>query len=136
MTKTLKNRIRLITFFSLTISTLSCSSSSTLSITDESVSEIAWKACDGKDAPKSPFECGSVLVPLDYSNPDGEKISIALIRIPAMREAAYAGVILFNPGGPGGSGFDSMVSYGKDLVKNLDTSSFDLISFDPRSVDR
>ena len=53
-----------------------------------------------------------------------------------MREAAYAGVILFNPGGPGGSGFDSMVSYGKDLVKNLDTSSFDLISFDPRGVDR
>lgn len=136
MTKTLKNRIRLITFFSLTISTLSCSSNSTPSISDESVSEIAWKACDGKDAPKSPFECGSVLVPLDYSNPDGEKISIALIRIPAMREAAYAGVILFNPGGPGGSGFDSMVSYGQDLAKNLDTSSFDLISFDPRGVDR
>lgn len=128
--------IRLVVFASVAITTLSCSSSSVYESVNDNVGEITWHVCSGKNAPEAPFECGSVYVPVDYDNPDGDKISIALVRIPASTEKEYEGVILLNPGGPGGSGFDFLVSIGEDLVEKLDLKSFDLIGFDPRGVDR
>ena len=44
--------------------------------------------------------------------------------------------ILFNPGGPGGSGFDYVAQGGTTIVESLGLDDFDLIGFDPRGVDR
>ena len=96
---------------------------------------IEWSACKGKDAPKAPFECGFVTAPLDYRNATGKTIDIALVRIPAS-EGKAKGIVLTNPGGPGGSGFDFVTRSGRDLVADLDLGSFDLVGFDPRGVDR
>ena len=97
---------------------------------------ITWSACSGEDAPGAPFECAELEVPLDYEKPDGTKISIALVRIPADKEYDYQGILLTNPGGPGGSGFDFLVSSGEELQNEVGLYSFDLIGFDPRGVDR
>jgi pimeloyl-ACP methyl ester carboxylesterase len=96
---------------------------------------IEWSTCEGKDAPEDPFECGSVTVPLDYRDATGKSLDIALVRIPAS-EGKPKGIILTNPGGPGGSGFDFIVNSGEELVTDLGIEQFDLVGFDTRGVDR
>jgi pimeloyl-ACP methyl ester carboxylesterase len=73
-------------------------------------------------------------VPLDYSNPSGQTITIAVSKIPAANPATRRGVLLFNPGGPGGSGLffpAELVALGLPQSV-LDT--YDLIGFDPRGI--
>lgn len=96
---------------------------------------IEWSTCEGKDAPVAPFECGFVAVPLDYRNATGKTLDIALVRIPAS-EGKPKGIILTNPGGPGGSGFGFMMNYGAGLVTDLGIEKFDLVGFDPRGIGR
>lgn len=42
-------------------------------------------------------------VPMDYSNPDGKKISVGFIKAAATKPEKRRGVLFINPGGPGGS---------------------------------
>ena len=87
---------------------------------------VSWTGCGNG------FQCGSLTVPLDYSNPGGDTIKIALIRKPATDTAHRIGSLLTNPGGPGASGIDYLKSSASSLVK-LNTR-FDLIGFDPRGT--
>ncbi len=100
---------------------------------------VAWGACtdlvgpDGKPAtPAAGVECGKLPVPLDYAKPDGDKIDLALIRIKATGERA--GSLVFNFGGPGGSGVDTLAMAATAFASL--GKSYDLVSFDPRGVDR
>src|SRR4051812_30746642 len=61
---------------------------------------VGWSTCH---ADLGPFECGTVQVPLDYGQPNGAKISIALVRLPASDPARRIGSLFLNPGGPGGA---------------------------------
>jgi len=101
------------------------------------VDAITWHSCndqsiDSEDSDK--FDCGTVDVPLDYAQPDGEKISIALIRLRA--SGSRSGAILYNPGGPGASGFDYVAGMGQTYVDELQLEEYDFVGFDPRGVDR
>ncbi|POG45047.1 peptidase [Streptomyces sp. ZL-24] len=94
-----------------------------------------WKRCTAPPngrAPGSDWRCTSVQVPLDYRKPSGETISIALIRKEARDKDRRIGSLLFNFGGPGGSGVDILPraagSYGKLNAR------YDLVGFDPRGV--
>jgi pimeloyl-ACP methyl ester carboxylesterase len=89
-------------------------------------SSIAWSGCGGA------FQCGSLTVPLDYSNPEKDTIKIALIRKRATDPAHRIGSVLTNPGGPGASGIDYLRE-AADSMANLN-KRFDLIGFDPRGV--
>ena len=52
-------------------------------------------------------ECGMLSVPFDYSQPRGEKIQLAVSRVRhTVPDDQYQGIMLVNPGGPGGSGLD------------------------------
>ncbi|KAJ7915406.1 Alpha/Beta hydrolase protein [Mycena leptocephala] len=76
-------------------------------------------------------------VPLDYSDPNVGTAALAVIRLPAnVSEAQYRGPLLFNPGGPGGSGVDSLVANGPSFQAVLGSQSnqYDVVSFDPRGV--
>jgi pimeloyl-ACP methyl ester carboxylesterase len=88
--------------------------------------KIAWTDCGGG------FQCGSLQVPLDYSNAQGRKISLALLRKPATDTANRIGSLLMNPGGPGESGIDFMRSDVRSF-SNLNRQ-FDLVTWDPRGV--
>ena len=46
---------------------------------------------------------GRMDVPMDYSNPDGKKISVGFIKAAATKPEKRRGVLFINPGGPGGS---------------------------------
>ena len=99
--------------------------------------KVSWYACDkkGMDEAKSGkdagFTCAKVKVPLDYDNPGGETIEIAVKKRAADGESI--GSLFINPGGPGGSGIELVESAGSYFSKNL-TSSYDVVGFDPRGV--
>ncbi|HXP53881.1 MAG TPA: alpha/beta hydrolase, partial [Streptosporangiaceae bacterium] len=68
-------------------------------------SSITWGTCTETDLQQAGAQCGYLSVPLNYSHPSGTKIKIAVSRILHTSTAAdYRGIILTNPGGPGGSG--------------------------------
>ena len=73
-------------------------------------------------------------VPLDYANPQGDELAIALLKIPAnisTSDPAYRGSILINPGGPGGSGVEFALEFGS-TAQSIIGADFDIIGFDPR----
>jgi pimeloyl-ACP methyl ester carboxylesterase len=93
-----------------------------------------WGPCDDPNAEDPSLECATLRVPLDYDNPTGDGIDMALIKFPASGDRI--GAVLFNPGGPGASGFDSIAFSGSAIASGLGLGSLDLIGFDPRGVDR
>jgi hypothetical protein len=72
-------------------------------------------------------------VPLDYSDPSVGNAALAVIRLAANSSADdYRGRILFNPGGPGRSGVDTLVASGPSFEVIFGSKQYDLVSFDPR----
>ncbi|MEP7046521.1 MAG: alpha/beta fold hydrolase [Ilumatobacteraceae bacterium] len=99
-----------------------------------SADTLDWGPCDDPIAQDPSLECATLPVPLDYDDPTGDSIDLALIKVPASGDRT--GAVLYNPGGPGGSGFDYVAAGGTAYVQGLDITSMDLIGFDPRGVDR
>jgi pimeloyl-ACP methyl ester carboxylesterase len=126
--------LRSIVAFGLLVA-VSCTSTNQSSNADISGS-IEWSDCFGPESPGTPFQCAGIEVPLDYSDSNGEKITIQMVRIPADPDFEYQGVLFTNPGGPGESGFDFLVSSGLDLINKVELGGFDVVGFDPRGVDR
>jgi pimeloyl-ACP methyl ester carboxylesterase len=91
---------------------------------------ITWTACGTTSYPN--LQCGKVSVPLNYANPGGTKISIAISRIPHTA-AKSQGPLLVNPGGPGGSGLTLAGFVAKNLPAAV-AAQYDVIGFDPRGV--
>jgi pimeloyl-ACP methyl ester carboxylesterase len=88
---------------------------------------VQWTPCrDG-------FECARVPVPLDYDDPTGPQIDVAVIRLPAGDPAQRIGSLMLNPGGPGGSGVEFVRGVGKFLPLEL-RARYDIVGFDPRGV--
>ena len=78
------------------------------------------------------FSCAVVTVPLDYANPQGETISIAMKRRAAAGGHSQ-GTLFINPGGPGDSGVAFAEQAGTSFAPEL-LSAYDVIGFDPRGV--
>ncbi|MFI7484055.1 alpha/beta fold hydrolase [Kocuria sp. M1R5S2] len=97
---------------------------------------VAWEECtfevpaEGAD---DALRCAEVEVPLDYDDPGGETTTVVMSRLPAAGEAR--GSLLFNPGGPGVSGVDAMLS-AEYMVTDDVRAAYDLVGFDPRGVGR
>ncbi|MEW9534506.1 alpha/beta hydrolase [Microbispora sp. NPDC049125] len=94
---------------------------------------LSWGPC--KEASSSAgFECATMPVPLDYAKPEGEKIGIALVRLRATDTGRRIGALVFNFGGPGGSGVSTLLNAASAFAAL--GRRYDLVSFDPRGVDR
>jgi pimeloyl-ACP methyl ester carboxylesterase len=96
---------------------------------------VNWGSCSR--VVKSPgdvpgAQCGTVTVPVDYANPAGGQVQLAVIRIPAT--GPRIGALLVNPGGPGASAVDMVASMGPELAGTEVSRRFDLVGFDPRGV--
>lgn len=96
---------------------------------------LQWGPCpEGASAPR--LRCSTLEVPLDYRDPDGRRIEIAVSRLASEKPSQRRGVLLTNPGGPGGSGlvYPAVLAASGLPQKVLD--SYDIIGFDPRGVGR
>ncbi|MGC5533768.1 alpha/beta hydrolase [Streptomyces sp. SR-10] len=92
-----------------------------------------WKRCEA-DSPAT-FQCATIKVPLDYRKPGGERIDLAISRIKATSSGKRHGVLLSNPGGPGGEGLYMPLSMAESLPASA-RQKYDLVGFDPRGVGR
>jgi pimeloyl-ACP methyl ester carboxylesterase len=101
-------------------------------------SSIAWGTCAETALAQAGAKCGYLSVPLNYSHPSGPKIKIAVSRILHTASAKnYRGIILTNPGGPGGSGLDLNMFLIEQLQADklsAAAADYDWIGFDPRGV--
>ncbi|KAJ7019489.1 TAP-like protein-domain-containing protein [Mycena alexandri] len=89
---------------------------------------LEWVPC------YSTYQCTRLLVPLDYSDPSVGNAALAVIRFQAnVSKADYGGPILFNPGGPSGSGVETLIPRGPEFHLVLG-NQYDIVSWDPRGV--
>jgi pimeloyl-ACP methyl ester carboxylesterase len=86
---------------------------------------VEWEPCGD-------FECATVQVPVDYGNPEGNTVDLAVNRRRADGDAP-AGSILVNPGGPGSSGVDYLPQAVAQMGQSV-LERYDVIGFDPRGV--
>ncbi|MGW4905775.1 alpha/beta hydrolase [Streptomyces sp. NPDC004270] len=103
------------------------------SLTSQKLDWGRCKATSDSAAPGGEWRCATLKVPLDWAKPDGKTIGLALIRAQASGGSGKRiGSLLFNFGGPGGSGV-SMMPYYATTVSTL-RERYDLVSWDPRGV--
>ncbi|WP_327661692.1 MULTISPECIES: alpha/beta hydrolase [unclassified Streptomyces] len=103
------------------------------SLTDQHLDWGRCRAHAGSPAPGSDWQCATLKAPLDYAEPTGPTIDLALIRAEARGDQdERIGSLLFNFGGPGGSGVDLLPAFAPQYAKLRER--YDLVSFDPRGV--
>jgi pimeloyl-ACP methyl ester carboxylesterase len=92
---------------------------------------LSWRPCPGL-GPR--LRCASLRVPLDYSKPGGRTITLALSEVPATAPAGRRqGVLLVNPGGPGGAGRGLAAFVAADLSPAV-AADYTIVGFDTRGV--
>lgn len=89
-----------------------------------------WSNCEGSNRDA---RCGEVEVPLDWSNPTGETIKIAVAINPTDYPEASP-YLLMNPGGPGSSGTEWVTDYIDSLGSGRLKANYNIVGFDPRGV--
>ncbi len=94
---------------------------------------LEWTACGELEGQVR--QCASLPVPLDYENLAGPTINLALARIPARDPGRREGTILVDPGGPGISGVDEILTLPRQLSDEVE-ARFDVVGWDRRAVAR
>lgn len=102
---------------------------------------IHWQPCYNNE-----LDCARLDLPMDWSQTEEatitnhsaseKRVILAIARLRATvpsHSPSYRGPIIFNPGGPGGSGIWSLRDHGRDL-QTIVGNQHDIISWDPRGV--
>ena len=92
---------------------------------------LSWVAC----ADDETAQCATLRVPVDWEDPYGGRIGVAVARRAATDPAHRIGTLVVNPGGPGGSGVDFALGAAGFFSPAL-RARFDIVGFDPRGVAR
>ncbi|KAL4899034.1 hypothetical protein BDW74DRAFT_120161 [Aspergillus multicolor] len=82
------------------------------------------------------YSCARLEVSLDYGDPSRGTTAIAFLKLSATNVSAETRSILVNPGGPGGSGIDVVLSEGLNLGNVVAGGQHNIVGFDPRGVSR
>lgn len=99
----------------------------------EPTADLRYRPCyDG-------YQCARLKVPLDWLDADNNASAvIAITTLPAVvseDDESFGGTIITNPGGPGGSGVDHVLRFGRHLQAVVDRNKhYEILSFDPRGV--
>jgi pimeloyl-ACP methyl ester carboxylesterase len=88
---------------------------------------VSWRDC------RDDLECAEIEVPLDYADPDGDVITLSMLRAPAEDAGRRIGSLVVNPGGPGVSAMDYAARSGSAFGEEL-RAVFDIVGVDPRGV--
>ena len=106
---------------------------STPTTTAPATEKLTWTRCG--ELADQVRECADLQVPMDYADPDGPKITLALARIPARGPGDRMGTILVDPGGPGISGVDEILTLPSQLSDAVE-ARYDVVGWDRRGVAR
>ena len=99
---------------------------STADATGTSASGLsAWKSCGDS------LQCAVLRVPVDYAQPQGPTVDLAVARLRATDPSRRLGSLVFNFGGPGDAGTTTLPGFARD-VPDAVRARYDLVSFDPR----
>ncbi|GGZ82785.1 alpha/beta hydrolase [Streptomyces subrutilus] len=94
--------------------------------------KLTWRDCG-----VAGFQCSTMRAPLDYAKPgSGQDVDIAVARRAATGPGKRLGSLVVNPGGPGGSGIGYLQAYAGIGYPAPVRAQYDMVSFDPRGVDR
>ncbi|MFJ5922142.1 alpha/beta hydrolase [Kitasatospora sp. NPDC092948] len=93
----------------------------------ETVGRLAWTACAGS------FQCATARVPVDYRDPGGATLDLAVMRHPAGDPAHRIGSLFYNPGGPAVPGTAALPLM-LDRFPQEVRDRFDIVAFDPRGT--
>ncbi|MER5890188.1 alpha/beta fold hydrolase [Streptomyces sp. NPDC001941] len=102
--------------------------------------KITWGTCPkpGQGGGEPPVErderteCGQLEVPVDWSDPGGAKINLAVARLKATDPAQRKGVLMWGPGGPGLQGASIIGVY--DRFSKDVAAAYDVIGYDSRGL--
>ena len=124
------NALLIIVCASLLMSACSSENDDSTNSTVAQKSTLNWQSCNDQ----SNLQCTTLEVPMDPNDTDSDTISIALNRL-ASTQTTREGIVLLNPGGPGGSGVELLeeLSSAGTLPTSL-REKYDFIGFDPRGV--
>jgi pimeloyl-ACP methyl ester carboxylesterase len=89
--------------------------------------KLQWSDCNDGD------RCAKLTVPLDYRDPSGTTIQLAVLDVPAADPGSRIGALVINPGGPGEPGTSYAALGGQAFGQPL-LDHFDLVGFDPRGT--
>lgn len=90
---------------------------------------IDWAPCPAAPAK----QCGTMRVPIDWSQPRGAKVALAVARRPADDPARRIGTLFFNAGGPGDGEVKYVVNDDSYFSATL-RARFDIVGVDPRGT--
>jgi len=88
--------------------------------------DLSWSDC-------GPNQCTRLTVPIDYSNPDGDTLKLAVLKVAAKSPSERMGSLVVNPGGPGASAVEYASSADLIVTKPV-RAAYDIVGFDPRGV--
>lgn len=99
--------------------------------------QVNWGQCPDDvvaEAAPTVLQCATVRVPLDYTHPEGEQIKLAVSRLASANPDKRRGVLMLNPGGPGGSGLALSALLVAQGLPGSVTDRYDLIGMDTRGI--
>ena len=100
--------------------------------------KVSWYPCEtegGMSAASTVtgYECAKIMVPLDYTDPEGVTIQVAMKKYLATG-SQFQGSLFLNPGGPGESGVLAVEEVGAVSAFAELGGAYDVVGFDPRGV--
>jgi pimeloyl-ACP methyl ester carboxylesterase len=98
---------------------------------DDVGAPIVWSVCDPPGPPGVVLQCARITVPLDWKDPGGRTITLAVIRLLASNQKERIGTLFINPGGPADTGI-GLVQGDPQGLDALGGGHFDVVSWDPR----
>ena len=141
----MKNKLGLLAIFVSSAVVLSGCVSVNNSLTPEPISPVATGAPEGFEkyyeqvvefvACGEGVFCADVEMPMNWDDPTSESIVIATSYRKADKKDPL-GFVLFNPGGPGASGYDWVLESSDFLGTKKLRENFNIMGFDPRGVGR
>jgi pimeloyl-ACP methyl ester carboxylesterase len=100
--------------------------------------ELDWRGCEDVPEPSTgtggTLECATLQVRVDPADAGSDWLGVEIARRPAASGAAE-GVIVVNPGGPGGSGVDTVARSAGAVPREL-RDRFDVVGMDTRGTGR
>ncbi|GGZ31370.1 hypothetical protein GCM10010387_26610 [Streptomyces inusitatus] len=94
---------------------------------------VEWAVCADAPLAASGTECARITVPLDYGEPTGRTIEIAVSRIASKDPSKRRGILQTNPGGPGERGLGMPGKLRRTMPAEV-ASAYDIIGMDARGI--